>query len=66
MKVTRSPSGHRAGASHHRARLTTDEVKEMRWLRDEYAMSYSKLAERFNCGVSTVRDIVTYRTRMAG
>lgn len=64
--ITRAPSGHRAGASHHRARLTTAEVKEMRWLREHDGMSYSKLAERFGCGVSTARDIVTYRTRMAG
>lgn len=65
-KITRSPTGHRCGASHHRAKLTTEQVKEMRALRETAGMSYAKLGIIFHCGESTARDIVNYRTRIAG
>lgn len=66
VMTSRAPSGHRAGASHPRARLTTEEVEDMRNMREEHGTSYAKLARLFECGISTARDIVTYRTRMAG
>lgn len=66
VMISRAPSGHRAGASHPRARLTTEEVGKMRYLRERHGMTYAQLAERFGCGISTARDIVTYRTRIAG
>lgn len=65
-RPTRSPSGHRCGASHQHAKLTTEQVKEMRALREATGMGYSVLAAQFGCGESTARDIVTYRTRYAG
>jgi len=60
--IHRSPSGHRCGASHPKARLTDDQVKAMR--ADSQTIGYEKLAKRYGCGVSTARDIVTYRTRI--
>ena len=69
MKIkrqTRSPSGHRCGESHQRAKLTTDQVKEMRVIREATGASYAVLADKFGCGESTARDIVNYYTRIAG
>ena len=53
------------GQEHHFAKLSDDQVKEMRRLRDENPSiwSYGALAGKFKCGHSTVRDILTYRTR---
>lgn len=64
--ITRAPSGHRCGASHQRAKLTSEQVEEMRHLRARHGWSYGRLADRFGCGVSTARDIVNYWTRVAG
>ena len=65
-RPTRSLSGHRCGASHQHAKLTTEQVKEMRDLRESTGMSYAMLATKFGCGRSTARDIVNYWTRIAG
>ena len=53
------------GQAHHNARLTDDEVKEMRRLRESRPdmWSYGALADHFGCSPSTVRDIVKYYTR---
>lgn len=64
-RPTRAPSGHRCGASHQRAKLTTEQVKEMRAIREATGASYAVLASRFGCGVSTARDIVNYWTRVS-
>ncbi len=48
---------------HHRAKLTNDQVKAMRTQHLAYVVGYETLAKRFNCGISTARDICTYRTR---
>lgn len=48
---------------HHRAKLTNEQVKSMREQYKPWVIGYETLAKRFNCGVSTVRDIITYRTR---
>ncbi len=48
---------------HHRAKLTNEQVKEMRKQHLAYVVGYETLAKRFNCGISTARDICTYRTR---
>ena len=64
-RPTRAPSGHRCGASHQRAKLTTEQVKEMRDLRETTGMSYAMLAAKFGCGRSTARDIVNYWTRVS-
>lgn len=62
---TRAPSGHLCGASHQRAKLTTDQVKEMRLIREATGASYATLAAQFGCGESTARDIVNYYTRIS-
>lgn len=48
---------------HHRAKLTDKQVAEMRNQHLAYVVGYETLAKRFGCGVSTARDICTYRTR---
>jgi len=48
----------------HRIKLTDDQMREIRTLQHlAYVRGYGYLANKFQCGVSTVRDIVTYRTR---
>ncbi len=64
-RPARSPSGHRCGESHQHAKLTTEQVKEMRALREATGMGYAKLAAQFGCGESTARDIVNYYTRIS-
>jgi hypothetical protein len=49
---------------HHRAKLSYEQVKEIRKTHLAYVIGYESLAKKFNCGISTVRDICTYRTRM--
>lgn len=49
---------------HHRAKLTFEQVNDIRKSHLAYVIGYETLAKRFNCGVSTVRDICTYRTRI--
>ena len=65
-RLTRAPSGQRCGESHQRAKLTTDQVNEMRAMREFTGASYAALAAQFGCGESTARDIVNYWTRIAG
>lgn len=48
---------------HHRAKLTDKQVADMRKQHLAYVVGYETLAKRFGCGVSTARDICTYRTR---
>lgn len=55
---------------HHRAKLTTEQVKDIRhlystWKANNGRKGYGALAEMFGCGQSTIRDIVTYRTRFS-
>jgi hypothetical protein len=50
---------------HHRAKLTNDQVREIRRLYATGTLSYRNLARVFKCGEATVRDIVQYRTRAA-
>lgn len=47
---------------HHRAKLETEDVALIRELRN-HGLSYETIAKKFECGVSTVRDIVKGRTR---
>lgn len=49
---------------HHRAKLDYSDVKLIRKEHLAYVVGYEKLAKKFNCGVSTIRDICTYRTRI--
>ena len=66
MSGARNHTGHRVGAWHHRAKLTTEQVKAMR---ADYAAGkggYQTLAKRYGCGTSTARDICTFATRWDG
>lgn len=70
MTISRSHTGHRCGESHHRARLTDNQVREMRQLYENWKAKglrkgYAALGAMFGCGESTARDIITYRTRWA-
>lgn len=60
---------HARGQSHFRATLSDVQVREMRatyttWKEEGKHKGYEALAKVFGCGVSTARDIVTYRTRI--
>lgn len=61
--ITRNHTGHRVGACHQHAKLTTKQVKAIRAAYSTGLWSYAKLAGVYGCGVSTVRDIVLLRTR---
>lgn len=65
MIVARNHTGHRVGECHQKAKLTDEQVRDIRYLRQSNSKvwSYARLAARFNCGESTIKDIVTYRTR---
>lgn len=60
--MKRNHTGHRVGEWHQKAKLTDAQVKRMREARS-HGFTYADLAGIFRCGQSTVRDIVTYRTR---
>lgn len=53
------------GQAHHHAKLSDEDVLDMREKRETrpWLWSYHALAKHFGCGMSTVRDIVTYKTR---
>ena len=48
---------------HHRAKLSADQVRQMRAKYLAYVVGYETLAREFGCGISTARDVCTYRTR---
>lgn len=66
MKIRRNHLGYRVGEDHQKADLTTEEVKAMRakYQPGKRGCGYASLAHEFGCGVSTARDICTYRTRV--
>lgn len=55
----------RYGQNHHNATLTDQQVREIRNIHMAYinGRGYACLAKKYGVGVSTIRDIVTYRTR---
>lgn len=61
--MTRNHRGYRVGECHHRAKLSDDDVRLMREC-NLAGIGYKRLAQKFECGESTARDICTYRTRM--
>ena len=63
--MTRNHTGHRVGQWHHRAKLSTAQVEAMRADHNN-GMGYVRLARKYGCGISTARDICTYRTRWNG
>ena len=46
-----------------KTKLTNTQVREIRAKYMAYIIGYRRLAKEYNCGESTIRDIVTYRTR---
>ena len=48
---------------HHKAKLSDEKVRQMRNEYKPWVIGYEKLAAKFECGISTARDICTYRTR---
>lgn len=50
-------------AQHHRAKLSNDQVRQMRREYRAFVFGYEKSAAKHGCGISTARDIITYRTR---
>lgn len=52
------------GEKHGKAKLTDEQVREMRKLRKVHGKSYGVLAQIFGCGQSTARDITNYWTRI--
>ena len=62
-KIDRAPSGHRCGQSHYKAKFSDEIVRKIRSEYLPYVRSYEVLARKYGCGISTIRDICTYRTR---
>lgn len=56
---------YRYGQKHHRAKLSDDQVRQIR--ADHFAYvpgnGYKALGVRYGVSASTIRDIITYRTR---
>lgn len=65
-QTTRGYNHQLSGAAHPKAKLTTAQVDEMREIYESGGVGYGFLGEIFGCGASTARDIVRYRTRLAG
>lgn len=63
MRSARNHLGYRVGECHQKSKLTDAQVREIRQLYRAGGTSYARLANQFGCGESTVRDIVTNRTR---
>lgn len=64
MTIARNHTGHRIGEHHGRAILSDKTVEAIRADHSK-GMGYKTLAKKHGCGISTVRDICTYRTRWA-
>jgi Mor family transcriptional regulator len=64
--MKRTEQGYRVGEDHQKAKLTNEQVEQMRAEHETKGSSYGQLAKAFKCGVSTARDIVQYRTRTYG
>jgi len=56
-------TGHRMGEWHQNARLSDDDVRCLREMHKAGVAGYRVLAYVWGCGMSTIRDVVTYRTR---
>ena len=63
LMITRGHTNHRCGKSHHMARLTDAQVRAIRADHAAGKGGYPKLSKVYQCGESTIRDIVTMRTR---
>lgn len=64
--MKRNHTGHRVGAWHHKAKMPTETIEAMRAEYIPYVNGLTKLARKYHCPRSTVRDICSYATRAAG
>tara|TARA_R110001632_G_scaffold186305_1_gene306694 strand:- start:307 stop:582 length:276 start_codon:yes stop_codon:yes gene_type:complete len=55
--------GYRVGESHHRSKLSDQEVELIRLLR-ESGMQIKLIAKKFECTIECVRLIVNYKSRI--
>lgn len=55
--------GNALGEYHHRAKLSDEEVEQIRDLHDAGVMGYKRLARVYDVSPVTIRDVVTYRSR---
>lgn len=62
-RVTRTQTGHRIGACHHRAKLSAETVQAMRADYIPYVFGLTKVARKYGCARSTARDICKGWTR---
>lgn len=53
------------GQAHHRAKLTDAQVAAIRQAYVPGKVGYLRLSRQFGVSQSTIRDILTYRTRYA-
>ena len=63
MILKRNHTGHRCGECHQKAKLSDEQVAQIRRMYRPGIVSYRDIAETMNCGTSTVRDIIKYKTR---
>ena len=63
--IARNQKNYRVGEDHQRAKLTDEQVRAIRAKHkpNKRGFGYVALAKESGCGVSTIRDICTYRTR---
>ncbi len=62
-RINTNDRGNRIGDSHPRAKLSDEQVEEIRELYDDGFYSYLTLAKRFGVDKWTIRDIVKFRRR---
>lgn len=63
MLIRRTASGHRIGETHHRAKLTDEQVEKIRNLYATGTIGYVLLGRAFRVSPWTIRDIVKEWTR---
>lgn len=54
----------RTGENHQRAKLKDEDVRLIRELRTRHGLPYSKIGEKFETSMWTIRDICEYKTRI--
>ncbi|MCS3902806.1 DNA invertase Pin-like site-specific DNA recombinase [Methylohalomonas lacus] len=64
MRLTIAPSGHRAGESHPKAKLSDNDVRLIRELHENHGLGYGTIAKKFDSSRSTIISICNYRCRI--
>lgn len=62
-EVRRTEQGYRCGESHHRCRISDEQVAQMRRLHEE-GMGYRRIAIVMDLAVTSVRKICSYQRRV--